>query len=76
MLETEPLLQAALECEQIIIGVYQSLVIEKGQVTGVQMPVNSTVQVGFLEASGARGLIKFFAEVNKVFPEYQLHIDN
>jgi len=76
MLETEPQLQAALECEQIIIGVYKSLVIDKGQVIGVEIPVNSTIQVGFLEASGAKGLIKFFAEVNKAFPEYQLHIDN
>lgn len=76
MLETEPQLQAALECEQIIIGVYQSLVVDKGQVMGVEIPVNSTVQIGFLEATGAKGLIKFFTAVNKAFPEYSLQIES
>jgi predicted ester cyclase len=76
MLKTEPQLQAALECEQIIIGVYQSLALDKGRIIGVEMPVNSTVQVGFLEANGSKSLIKRFAEINKAFSEYYLNIDN
>jgi predicted ester cyclase len=63
--------------QDIIIGVYRSLIDKKGTISGFKLASESiSVNTDYLQAIGIKPLIKFFASINVAFPEYEMNIEN
>jgi predicted ester cyclase len=60
-----------------IIGVYSTLVGNKGKISGFGFSSESkTAQTDISMTIGVKQLVKFFSSINNAFPEYEMIIEN
>ncbi len=62
--------------QDIVIGVYQTLINKNGKIYGFVLPLNSKPgQFDFSDIIGVKPLVKFFASINYAFPDYEMRIE-
>lgn len=62
--------------QDLIVGIYVSLVGKKGKIGGLDVSAQNSISwVDFSEVAGIKTLIRFFASVSYAFPQYTLNFE-